>query len=239
MTQVKIIHRFWAGPREMPEEYQEFGEQWRTLNPEWSVLDWNESVQGEFPELKPIFDSLYSRDAGRKGIELYVQLADVIGYALVQRYGGVYVNVDMQPVRALPEDLPLAWASYENDIGDIVNAAIGARLPGDPFWTDLLAGLPARYFANPTAEMVATTGPGYLTDFARARLGALFVYPVEAFNFVHWKRIPSGGSAADVVHWENESEIPEGVIALHHWGHKKMNSVGKMRSNCVETATQG
>lgn len=241
MTQIQVLHRFWAGPRKMPEKYQVYGDQWRNLNPDWTVIDWEESVQEEFPELQSIFDSLYKRDAGRRGIELYVQLADVIGYALVQRNGGVYLNVDIQPIRALPDDLPsTAWASYENNTDwSVINAAIGAPEPEDPFWTGLLAHLPERYFANPTDEMVATTGPGYLTDYARIHASELFVFPVETFNYVHWKQIAPGGDASDVVRWKDESEIPEGVIALHHWGHKKLNAAGQVRTNWVETATQG
>lgn len=223
----RIIHRFWAG-RKIPDEYEIYGWMWQDLNPGWQVLLWDESCLVDFPALKPVFDSLYERDAGRHGIELYVQLADVVAYALVHRWGGIYVNCDMQPVRPLPDDLPdRAWASYENNIGDVVNAAFGAPDPQDVFWEKVLTRLPEKYFANPTAEMVLTTGPSLLTEQARQHPGLIHVYPVPTFNPIHWSKIVPGGDAHEFI-----DQLPPETIAVHHWGHKKDG-----RSNVVETAT--
>lgn len=226
MNGVQIIHRFWAG-KTMPEEYQEYGRQWAELNPGWEIAQWSFADILLFEELKPVFDSLIERDAGNHSIELFVQVADVMGYALVERYGGVYVNCDIQPVRPLAL-LPLpnkAWASYENDEdGRIVNAAIGSPIKNDTFWWALLKGLPERYFANPTAEMVETTGPAYLTDVARTRPEDLHVFPTWSFNPVHWKQIAPGGDASGFAY-------PEGTIGVHHWGHKKDGRTNRIEGN--------
>lgn len=224
-----LIHRFWAG-KEMPEDYTVFGQMWQDMNPDWQVVLWNEQCLVEYPDLKPIFDSLYERDGGRHGIELYVQMADVMGYALAERFGGVYVNCDMEPVRPLDGLPDRAWASLENnEDGRIVNAAIGAPEPNDRFWSGLLAGLEERYFSNPTAEMIDTTGPAYLTEYAHAHPEQLFVYPVETFNPIHWSNVPRGGDASSVF----EAEHHPSTIAVHHWGHRKDG-----RTNRVEMATQ-
>lgn len=237
----QVITRFWAGTK-MPEEYKIFGQMWSEFNPNWHLMEWAEKhLDGLFayyPGLREVALDLYKRDAGRRGIELYVQLADIAGYALVHRYGGIYTNCDMQPIQSIQNRLPqsYAWASYENtEDGRIVNAIIGAPDAGHEFWGDLIAGLPERYFANPTDEMVMTTGPGYLTDFVHARMAAgiidFYVFPVEAFNPVHWKQIEPGG---DALSWVPELiETSPNTLAVHHWGHKKDG-----RSNTVETATQ-
>lgn len=210
----------------MPEAYVRYGQQWQELNPDWTVIDWTERAVEDFPDVEHVLEDLYYRDNGRKGIELYVQLADVIGYCLVREWGGVYVNCDMQPVRPLPSLPDLAWASYENHVdGRIVNAAIGAPQPWDPFWTGLVDELPARYWAYRYDEMVMSTGPAFLTDFAR-RNNKIHVFPVETFNPVHWKDIPAGGDASG-------REYPPETIAVHHWGHKKDG-----RTNKIESATQ-
>jgi len=225
----------------MPEEYVIFGQMWQEFNPNWQVFEWRqkhiEAILVYYPGLKTVVDDLYRRDAGRHGIELYVQIADVLGYALIHRYGGIYTNCDMQPIRSIENRLPhYAWGSYENnEDGRIVNAIIGAPDAGHPFWADLIEGLPERYFANPTDEMVMTTGPGYLTDFVRARYARgihdFYAFPVETFNPVHWKEIPSGGDAMDYI--PELTETSPNTFAVHHWGHKKDG-----RSNTVETATQ-
>lgn len=230
MTYKRIIHRYWAGPREMPESYQKFGEKWEDLNPGWIVIDHGEEVIQLWPDLARVFNHLYERDAGRDGIELHVQVADIVGYALLREFGGVYVNCDMEPVAPLDKFLEKtegrAWATYENyEDFRIVNAAIGAPQANHPFWIGLLEALPQRYFDNPYDEMVMTTGPGFLTDFARTETN-FYVGKKEAFNSVHWKEIPEGGDAQGF-------EIPEDAVAVHHWGHKK-----DRRSNVIETATQ-
>lgn len=213
----------------MPAEYGIFGAQWAELNPSWEVKTWGIEALLEFPELDPVFDDLYRRDDGRFGIELYVQLADVIGYALVEKFGGAYFNCDMQPVRPLGMLPHLAWASLENnEDGRIVNAAIGAQEPHNPFWRAVLERLPRRYFANPTAEMVETTGPVLLTDVAHEFPSLLHVFGTRSFNPVHWKQIADGGDASP---WLDQ--LPVETIAVHHWGHRKFS-----RTNYVEDATQ-
>jgi len=223
----KIIHRYWSGPRPMPERYVRFGERWEELNPGWVVIDHGEEVIQLWPDLADVFNHLYERDAGRDSIELHVQVADVVGYALLREFGGVYVNCDMEPVRSFGARLPDApWASYENEEDwRIVNAAIGAPQAGEAFWGGLLAALPGRYFANPYDEMVMTTGPGFLTDFAHQYPGQLYVFPKHVFNSVHWSQVPAGGDAS-------EFALPGEAIAVHHWGHKKDG-----RTNLIEGAT--
>ncbi len=232
MTDDFWITRFWAG-RPLPKEYQLYGRQWSTLNPAYLISTYGEhEVEGllqPWPEVQKVVDDLYARDGGRKGIELYVQLADIIGYALVERFGGIYVNCDMQPLRTLPKLPDCAWASYENDVdGRIVNAAIGAPEPHDVFWKFVLQDLPTRYWANPTAEMVESTGPAFLTDEVhRYKYDVDFhVFPTHAFNPIHWNQIAQGGDASEFTY-------PVDSIAVHHWGHKKDG-----RTNLVETATQ-
>lgn len=227
MSEYLTIHRFWAGPRDMPEEYAEYGEKWDRLNPDYTVRMWGEEDIKEFPEFKAVFDDLYKRDAGRQGIELYVQMADLMGYAIIHKYGGVYVNTDIEPLKPLPE-LPYdAWASYENNVdGRVVNAAIGAYRPRTLFWSRLVRTLPGNYFSNPTAEMVETTGPVPLTELARKLPDRIHVFPLETFNSVHWKQVPQGGDASGF-------EYPEEAIAVHHWGHRRDG-----RTNRVESATQ-
>ena len=228
----KIIHRYWAGPKPMPEEYVRFGQTWEDLNPGWIVVDHGEEILQLWPDLAPVFNHLYERDANHNSIELHVQVADVVGYALLREFGGVYVNTDMEPLQPIEKFLPpMAWASYENyEDFRIVNAAIGAPQPGDPFWTGLLAELPHRYFNNPYDEMVMTTGPGFLTDFAMINQiqdkNPFVVFPKEAFCSVHWKQVEAGGDASGF-------EYPESAIAVHHWGHKKDG-----RTNLIESATQ-
>lgn len=216
----------------MPEAYRQFGARWEDLNPGWVVIDHGEEILQLWPDLAEVINHLYERDEGRDSIELHVQVADVVGYAVLREYGGVYVNCDMEPLRPLDGRLPdSAWASYENhEDHRIVNAAMGAPSAGDPFWVKLLEELPARYFSRPYDEMVMSTGPGFLTDFANHNSMTdripFVVFPKSTFNSIHWKQINPGGDAFGF-------HYPEDAIAVHHWGHKK-----DRRTNYIEGATR-
>ena len=212
----------------MPPVYAQYAHMWATLNPGWQIYEWGIEDLGAFPETIRVINHLALRDEGRNSIELFVQMADVLGYAIVERFGGVYVNCDIQPLRPL-EELPIpdtAWASYENhEDGRVVNAVIGAPEPHDPFWQRIMDGITDRYFANPYDEMVMTTGPGYLTDVALAHPEEIHVFPVETFNPVHWKEIAPGGDASGFTY-------PPESFGVHHWGHRRDH-----RTNRIEGAT--
>ncbi len=226
------LRRFWTG-REMPKEYVDFGRKWISVGGFLTVND----IIDEMPmdhdtipsDVLDVIDDIVKRDGGRNGIEMAVQIADIVGYLCVWGYGGTYMNCDIEPVRRFIPPTQ-AWASYENEEDwRIVNAAIGAPAANDPFWAGLLEALPARYFANPTAEMVETTGPALLTDYARAHPDLITVLPKNTFSYVHWREVALGEGAV----FEPE-ELPEEVVGIHHWGHKRDG-----RTNTVENATQG
>lgn len=226
---MRTIHRFWGG-KPMPERYREYGRKWMAMNPGWDVVDWDLPmlVKSFDPVSAPVIRHLMTRDPGRVSEEFWVQLADVVGYELLYQYGGVYLNCDIEPVRALEclgdAVLMHVWASYENRVdGRIVNAAMGSPWPRHPFYAKLLLEATRRYLADPHAEMVQTTGPAMLTDMVaewnvhsavHPPGGRVVVLPVEAFNPVHWRDVPQGG-------WVRlEGTFTDATIGVHHWGHR-------------------
>jgi len=215
----------------MPVQYQTFGSMWESLNMGWSVHDWTESelmaIQWDNQE---VLEDLYRRDAEHRTVELFVQVADVLDYELLFRYGGVYVNVDIEPVKPLSDlnrfvPRGQAWVSRE-DNAFVVNAAMAGR-SGHPFYKAVIDDLYVRYFANPHGEMNHTTGPRLLTDTHRSWTGEPVVaLPVEVFNPIHWKDIPIGGDATG-------RHVPATTVGLHHWGHRRDN-----RTNVIELGVE-
>lgn len=227
----------------MPQRYVDYGRRWQELNPDWQVWEWDEDSLctspraknrlSDFVSLQEVLDDLARRDGGRRGEELYVQMADVLAYELVYLFGGTVVNVDIEPVRPLSYMMDYygigedsAYVGMEDDYR-IVNAVMGGPAL-HPLYKEIIDRLPDRYFACPEAEMVDTTGPALLTDTVKQWPGQdVVVLPVTAFNSVHWKDVPSGGTADGL--W-----CPgDGVVGVHHWGHRMSG-----RSNVVETATR-
>lgn len=224
----RLIHRFWGG-RPMPEEFASYGQTWRRLNPDWVVHDW---TYEQLPDLRcaAVVDDLFSRASDPLSEALWVQVADVVGYELLARYGGVYVNCDICPVRPLTALLNAvnnrAWVTREDDYW-VTDAAIGAPGPREPFWEVVLACLPESYWAKRDAEMVVSTGPQFLTPLAydAAEGGKLVILPAETFNPIHYLSVPEFNPKPLSY---SISALPENTIGVHQWAHRRT-----MRPNVV------
>lgn len=217
----QLIHRLWLGPNPMPQRYRGYGASWAALNPGWTVHDWTAE---DLPPLtnQAVYDQLGGGAVAPipldPQIAIAVQRADVVGYELVHRYGGVYVNCDLEPLRPLDGALPdTAWAAYE-DATYLNNGAIGAPEPGSAFWAAVIHELPRRLAALPGRPMNQTTGPHLLTHVWRSRdwTGAFTALPREHFHYAHYDRIRLGGTATAY----RQAALDAGAIALHHWGHR-------------------
>jgi mannosyltransferase OCH1-like enzyme len=212
----------------MPKEYEQFGRDWEDLNPGWRVLDWNEDTlhltDTSTWQNADVLDDLLARgqepDADK--VALATHLADVLAYELVYEFGGLYVNTDMQPVRALsdlfdanPAMLEKPAAGREDD-NWVVNAVLWAPEPGDDFWLAVIRALPHRYFSMPDEYMSNTTGPHLLTQVYRDRPQDLVVLDRQVFNPLHFTEVEFGEDAKF-----NRWELPDETITVHHWGHRR------------------
>lgn len=197
-----------------PPNVEHYMNEWQQTHPEWKILFWNmkmcETLFLEIPELTPfyheVFDSPWMEDVPEcidpsfttlyscpitgltrvKYRKVYnrMAIADLCRLAVVYVYGGVYLDLSMNPLKGLD----LAWQDYpsrtvlycrepvENWIGDgrkCLNSLIGARFPGNTFWLDFLKYIcetkhtrrkPHIYgMFNP----VTVTGPYVLEEWSR------------------------------------------------------------------------
>jgi mannosyltransferase OCH1-like enzyme len=219
----QVIHRLWLGPRPMPHQFRVFGRLWEHFNPGWKTRDWSWHDLPEDLANQDVMDDLRRRCTRGDSIELPTALADVIDYELVARFGGIYVNCDIQPVRPLlPEMVDgLNWASWEEPQSQfVVNAAFGGPA-GHPFWVQTVHELNARYWnlrKSGNGHMNHATGPHLLTSMYQAHPGLLHVFPSHSFNPVYWADIPLGGNADGM--WR-EGNLPGGTVGVHHWDHRR------------------
>lgn len=111
----KIIHYFWIGDAEMPEEDKRNIASWRKFCPDYEIIEWNESNY-DFSKYRYVQEALekkqymYATDAPRKDV-LY-------------RYGGIYLDTDVELLRPL-DDLLYHEAFIGIDDGGQVNSGSG------------------------------------------------------------------------------------------------------------------
>ncbi|MEX2620150.1 MAG: glycosyltransferase, partial [Egibacteraceae bacterium] len=153
MSIPKIVHRIWVeGSGLLPHEYAEAGEEWREMHPDWELMQW---TVPPFPlQNQDAWDYAPPEDALR-------WRADVLRLELLLEYGGVYVDMDVIPLR--PLDVLMddsAWAGYSPDRWkgqQVVTNAIMAAEPGHRWIRRCVDRLPDsihRYAGNFTAMVV-------------------------------------------------------------------------------------
>jgi len=187
----RLIHRVWLGPDPMPEEFEHYGETWRTYHPEWEMRLWTDT---NLPELRFPEALERCRNHGER--------SDVLRNEVLLRYGGLYVDTDVEckrPIEPLIGDAP-AFAGWVRP-GRIGSAVMGA-VPGHPAVERLLTEMQRRVGSgNQIDATVALT-----TDvFSAAR--DVTIFDSDAFYPYHPRHNPAVPG----------DDFPNSY-AVHHWG---------------------
>ena len=198
----KIIHQIWLGPNLPPAYCAEFQERIKALHPDWEYHLWNET---ELEELKLDSWDLVERTTN------WAEKADIIRCDLLERFGGVYMDVDVDVLHSLGElhekyhfyagmEHPHKIATTNNRVW--VGISIMASCPGHPIiknwkrrirngWdeVDLRFSSPVERVINHTyfnfthAVMQEVDQPGYIDMI----FPATYFYPV-APNYASRRR---------------------------------------------------
>jgi len=216
----KIIHRTWLGPRKRPELFDEFWQEWQYLNPDWEFHTWTEDNLFELQN-QDIYDRLgtewglakscgHSMAAERA---IAVQRADMLAYEILYRYGGVYINCDMYPLKPLDDLLEWpAFAGMEDD-NFLCNAVMGAST-NNPLFKDLLDSLPKHFEQWAWLGMEKATGPQFFTEIA-AR------HPIRKLPRSYFYPVYHGESADMSVNEIIQKAKELNAYCAHMWAHRK------------------
>jgi len=159
-----ILHRIWLDDP-MPAEFAGYGERWQELHPDWFMFEWRDSA--ELPPLRnqDLFDA--ARDVCPNDWKRFQ--ADLLRLELLWRYGGVYADTDVEPLRPFDDLLDgveafAAWSPNRGAGGRrlLTQAVLGATV-GHPWIGACIEAIPdavARYGDRPLAQMI---GPHHVT----------------------------------------------------------------------------
>ncbi len=87
----RLFHQIWIGPDPLPLEFEAYRASWRAHHPEWEFRLWEEdNLPGDLRTA-----AVYERE--RRPVER----ADILRLELLWKYGGVYVDIDMECLRPL------------------------------------------------------------------------------------------------------------------------------------------
>ena len=96
-----LLHIIWIGRSPQPESLAGYVSKWKELMPHWTVRLWTNADLTEY-EIHP--EVLSRINEAHQG----TQKADILKYYVVDKYGGVYVDADVEPIKNLDPILYLS-----------------------------------------------------------------------------------------------------------------------------------
>jgi Glycosyltransferase sugar-binding region containing DXD motif len=235
----RIIHQTWKS-NDVPQPLARFQARWRALHPDFEYRLWTDEqndafVRAEFPGLHRLYRS-FSREIYR---------TDMVRCLYLLRFGGVYVDLDVEPLRPLDRFLAgcgdcVLGAEPESHaqkrLGKPLMAcnAIMASVPGHAFWQRMIEEIERRA-ALPGGEPVGVTGPLALDAAYEAHGRALDVEvsPPDAFfplPDLDAQSLPLDARSRKHFHSMRELELyPSSSFGVHHWAHTWIPEAGLNR----------
>ena len=195
LTIPKILHR--VVPEEITLTAEEYWLKWMDLHPGWRVLTHQDPLRPEdWPKTSPVW----------KYVEAGAQLADLIRLEALERWGGVYVDQDVEPYRSLDPLLGVEMFAAWEDPVSVPNAVVGAR-PHHPAVSRCLDTAIRRVRQR---KGIWQAGPGVFTDILPGRDDVLLLPPGTFYPY-HYNQ--KERATAD-----HRKEQPWAFAAHHWWG---------------------
>lgn len=216
----KVIHQTWRDTT-LPPQLAEFRAKWCELHPSWECKLWTDASALAFvAEHYPWFLDVY------KGYDAPIKRVDAVRYLWLHHFGGVYVDLDIEPLQALDPLLAqdgskLSFATEPEthcalyDKQFILSNAFISCPPNHALWPKIIAKMTER---RDWADPLSATGPFLLTDIYESDHAfrdqvRLFAPPiVNPFDkFECWAAYDNPGAAGLA------SRAPAESVAIHHW----------------------
>jgi hypothetical protein len=202
MSWTRLFHRIWFDEPERP-AFAAWRDRLAELHPGWEIRTWDSSaeVRELVPtELQPAWDRYLETDP-------YGRIPDIARYVLLERFGGVYIDTDFEPLRPIDELLtdPRPFAAWEND-RTMCTAILGAPA-AHPAIRELIDGLPAQLERTERKTANHAAGPEYATALWREREDVRRLPPWTFYPVGWWERHLLGDA---------RNYHPD-TYAVHHW----------------------
>lgn len=191
------IHQIWIGS-EVPEELLENCQRIRELHPEWEYKLWVDADLQAFHLINRVaFDNALN----------YGEKADILRYEILERFGGVYMDMDIYCVRPL-DILHYCYDFYAGisnvNAVELNNALIGCA-PGHPIIQACIKNISIKRPKHPFAGTIERTGPVYFTGIFLDYIQKTKHHKVVALPVSFFYPLP------------NSFHGPQTKTVLNHW----------------------
>jgi hypothetical protein len=207
----KVIHRIWVGGP-MPAHYERFAQRWAELHPGWNMKLWGDDDFG-WLENQDLFDNA---DKFVPADAVGQFRSDVARYEILSRFGGVYVDCDVEPQKPLDPLVDVrSFAGWEEQGTFVGNTVLGSE-PNSPAMQQMIRVIPEMAKANAGRAATWISGPRVLTRVYNENedvRDTLTVYPQGYFFPYSYSDLRRGEDPA-------RRKYPDAYV-IHHWGHQR------------------
>jgi mannosyltransferase OCH1-like enzyme len=162
----KIIHQSWKDTN-LPPRFEKWRKQWLKMHPDYTFMFWTDEdnrklVMEHYPWLLTIYDAFPKP----------IMRADLARILYMHKFGGVYVDLDFEPLRPIDSLLEnetgavLAYNTNAYYSRDVVPNAFLASVPNHHFWNFVITKIIQHAYAKLSLSFIAeqTTGPHCMRD---------------------------------------------------------------------------
>lgn len=178
----KILHVTWK-TSQVPDKWAGVIDKWKELHPDWQIHYTTDEVNRKYIEKNhPDFLEIYD------GYKHNIQRADAIRYFYLKDMGGVYSDLDIEPLKNIDEYLDNvnidALLVYSGNVKCFTNSFM-ASPKGSPFWDDVIYALKhpevPMWAKSKWAEVMYSTGPIMLDRVAKKYKRPIGLLPQDVF----------------------------------------------------------
>jgi len=209
----KTIHQIWIGNNPISEEHKGFIQKWKEMYGDYTYVFWdNKRVDEEniIPQRKHKY--FYSNEYP------IVLKADILRYEIVRQRGGIYIDIDAEPLRKMDDCMLdchfLGGRQSNNQVAiGIFGAEVGCSLLNEVSETigdNIEKKLSERV---PLTEIYLFTGPTFFDKVCEKYVGKDgYVFYPPKFFYPYWYEEMNRRN-------ENFRVTCPDAYSVHHWAH--------------------
>jgi hypothetical protein len=223
----QVIHRIWVGGA-IPERFAQYEKQWRKLHPKWELRLWTDEDFAEpWLENQHLFDNAMEY-VPQDAVGQF--RADVARYEILLKYGGVYVDCDVEPVKAFDPLMKCKGFAGWEEQGRWVGNTVLAAAAESHVMKEMIEAVAVKSEENKGKAATHLSGPRVLTkvykNLSNLQRADFTVYPQHYFFPYSYKDLRSTADPAERKYTN--------AYAIHHWQHQR-----EMRNRPMSARHQG
>ena len=206
----KFIHHIWIGDKPFPSDYINFLKKWKILYSDYNFIFWDNQLVESTDILSSDIKQYYYGDYNI-GLK-----ADLLRFKILEKFGGIYVDVDTEPLKRMPDEIfnYNFFSGYQPN-NEIAIGIMGSKVNESlvSFYVDSVLENIKKFTYNGkvSSKIWKISGPEFFTQFLNPYLNnpTYKFYDIKYFYPYSWLELERRNENFNITSPESYS--------VHHW----------------------